>query len=99
MAEPKCLIISACTVCCTLVILIVMIVSIGTVEPIEWAVKYNTISKTIDKERVYPGGWYFIGPIYQFIKFPATLVNMDFTRFQGAYSGPMSVKDIEGQEM
>ena len=83
----------------TLVVLIVLIISIGTVEPIEYAVKYNSISKSIDQDRVYPGGWYFIGPVYTFIKFPATLVNMDFTRFEGAYSGPISVKDSDSQEM
>ena len=95
MANEKCFMISGCAVCWTVVLLIVMIVSIGTVEPIEYAVKYNSISKSIDKERVYPGGWYFIGPVYNFIKFPATLVNMDFTRFEGAFSGPISVKDSD----
>ena len=48
MANEKCLYISCCAVCVTLVVLIVLIVSIGTVEPIEYAVKYNSISKSID---------------------------------------------------
>lgn len=46
--NSKCFYISGCTVCCTVILLIIMIVSVGTVEPIEYAVKYNSISKKID---------------------------------------------------
>jgi hypothetical protein len=67
-----------------LVILIIVLISIGTVEPIEYGIVYNAISKKVDVETVYPGGWYFIGPVNSFITFPSTLVNLDFTDFPGS---------------
>jgi hypothetical protein len=56
-----------------LVALIIALVSIGTVEPIEYGIVYNAITKTVDTDNVYPGGWYFIGPVMSFVTFPATL--------------------------
>lgn len=44
----------------------------GTVEPIQYGLKYNIISKNIDASYVYEGGWYIIGPINRFIQFPRT---------------------------
>ena len=87
-----------CCCCLTLVGIILALVSIKTVEPIEYGIKYNSISKTVDDE-VYSGGWYMIGPQYSFITFPATLVNIDFTSFPGAQHGPISVKDAGGQDI
>ena len=52
-----------CGVCCLLTILIFVLVSVGTVEPIEYGIVYNSITKTVNTEHVYKGGWYFIGPI------------------------------------
>ena len=60
--------------------------SAGTVEPIQFALKYNTLSKTVDNSQVYTGGWYLIGPINSFITFPATNVNIDFANFPGSKS-------------
>ena len=86
--------------CCTLTLvgIILALVSIKTVEPIEYAIKYNSIGKTIEGD-VYSGGWYMVGPQYSFITFPATLVNLDFTEFQGAAHGPIRTKDIGGQDI
>lgn len=53
-------------------VFIVLLLSIGTVEPIEYGIIYNAITKTVDASRVYPGGWYFIGPINSFITFAST---------------------------
>ncbi len=61
-----------------------MVWSAGTVEPIEYGLKYNTISKSVDNSYVYTGGWYLIGPMSSFISFPATNVNIDFSDFPGA---------------
>ena len=70
---------------------------ISTVEPIEYAIKYDTISKSIEKGKVYDGGWYFIGLTSEFRTFPATLINMDFTKYPGANRGPIRLKDAGGQ--
>jgi regulator of protease activity HflC (stomatin/prohibitin superfamily) len=39
----------------------------GTVEPIQYGLKYNTFSKNIETSEVYEGGWYIIGPFNKFI--------------------------------
>jgi hypothetical protein len=75
------------------------LISIGTVEPIQYGIKYNAITKDIDRENVYSGGWYIIGPVDSFFTFPATLVNMDFNDFPGAQSTPINCKDKDLQEI
>lgn len=37
--------------------------STDTVEPIEYGIKYNKMSRSIDKSTTYEGGWYIIGPM------------------------------------
>ena len=86
-----------CGVCILLTTLIIVICSVGTVEPIEYGIVYNSITKTVNTEEVYAGGWYFIGPIQSFFVFPSTQQNIDFTDFPGAQSPPLEVKDSIGQ--
>ena len=88
-----------CGICILVTVLIIVLVSVGTVEPIEYGIKYNAISKQVDKDTVYTGGWYLIGPFNSFETFPSTLVNMDFANYPNAASGPLVVKDNDGQEM
>ena len=86
--------------CCGIVTGVVAIVLIigavaycaGTIEPIAYGLKYNTISKNIDPSFVYEGGWYIIGPFNSFIQFPRTMVNLDFTNFPGAKSTPLQAR-------
>jgi hypothetical protein len=83
-----------------LVGLIILLVSIGTVEPIEYAIEYNSISKKTNEEQVYAGGWYLIGPFTSFFTFPATLVNVDWSDYPGSQRGPLlKVKDSGGQDI
>lgn len=89
-------VIIGCTICWLLVFLIIILISIGTVEPIEYGIVYNAITKKVDTETIYPGGWYFIGPVDSFIVFPATLVNLDFSEYENAQSKPLIVKDSDG---
>jgi len=72
MANEKLICGVVCGICWLLIALIVLLVSIGTVEPIEYGIIYNALTKKVDKEKVYPGGWYFIGPINSFITFAST---------------------------
>lgn len=89
----------SCGVCCTVTILILILVSIGTVEPIEYGIVYNAITKKVNTDTVYTGGWYFVGIFNSFEVFPSTLVNMDFTDYPGAISPPLNVKDSAGQNI
>ena len=88
-----------CSVCLLTSLFIFIIMSVGTVEPIEYALKLNSISKKYDKEEVFTGGWYMIGIFNNFLTFPATLVNLDFSNYEGSTQIPFSVKDSGGQEV
>jgi hypothetical protein len=90
--NPKagCYIVSA--VVALLVIIGGIAMSAGTVEPIEYGLKYNKISKSVDSSYVYTGGWYLIGPINSFIKFSSTVVNIDFSYYEGADSTPLQAR-------
>lgn len=72
----------SCLVCIFFLVLIIVLVGVGTVEPTEYGIIYNKFSKQVNKEEgVKPGGWYWIGWTNNFIMFPATQVNMDFTNY------------------
>ncbi len=72
--ENKGCAIASCCSCFALVLGIVVVAfCTATVEPIEYGLKYNTLSRNIDgSSGVYEGGWYIIGPINKFITFPRT---------------------------
>jgi len=99
MADNKVICCVGVSICAAITLLICLLISIGTVEPIEYGIVYNSLTKTVDSKTVYPGGWYLIGPINSFITFPATLVNLDFADFDGATNRPLVVKDNDGQEI
>ena len=77
-------------ICCSVVTLIAVSIGIlaycaGTVEPISYGLKYNTLSKNVDSSAgVYEGGWYLVGPFNRFIQFPRTQVNVDFANLPGS---------------
>jgi hypothetical protein len=63
---------AACCCCVTVTAIVLAIAGLaycaGTVEPIQYGLKYNTLSKNIDSSAgVYEGGWYIIGPFNKFI--------------------------------
>lgn len=62
--------------CCILLLVAAYVLvswSFETVSPIEYGVMYNEISKTLDTENVYTGGWYYTGFTSSFVKLPATI--------------------------
>jgi hypothetical protein len=60
-------------------LVVLLAFSFATVEPTEWAIKKNKISKQIDKDNIYDGGRHLIGPLYSFITFPATYKTIEFS--------------------
>lgn len=66
--------------------------SAGTVEPVEFGLKYNSISKSIDDSSTYVGGWYLIGPFNSFITYPSTNINVDFSYLPNSKSPPLSTR-------
>lgn len=99
MANSSVICCIGCGICALLVTLVVLLLSIGTVEPIEFGIVYNSITKSVKTDEVKSGGWYLIGPFNQFFTFPATLVNVDFTEFIGANRPPLQLKDSDGQDI
>ena len=88
--------------CCGLISFIcfcLIMGSISTVEPTEYGLLFDTISKKIDPTKVYDNGWYFTGPSKNFKKFPKTLMNIDFASYNNSQSPPLKLKDRDGQEM
>jgi hypothetical protein len=57
MPNPKIICAIVCGIISLIVILVLVLVSIGTVEPIEYGIVYNSITKKVDIETIYPGGW------------------------------------------
>ena len=87
----------ACVMCILVFVMIIVIGGAGTIEPVEYGIIYNKFSKSIDKfEGVKTGGWYYIGWTNNFITFPVTQVNMDFTTYRNAKYRPIKVYDKGG---
>lgn len=59
-----------------------------SVEPTEYGMSYNSITKTINMEHVYDGGLYFLGFFKHFIKFPRTIVNIEFSDLGSRVGNP-----------
>jgi hypothetical protein len=47
--------------------------SFDTLEPTEWGLKYNSVTKKLASDDVYEGGLYLLNPLNSFIVFPSTL--------------------------
>lgn len=88
-----------CILCVFITIIIVISVCVDTIEPTEYGIKYNSVSKKIDDENIFDNGWYFLGPTVSFQTFPKTQVNLDFNEFKGSAAAPLQVKDNIGQEI
>lgn len=68
---------------------ITLALSLGYVEPNEYGLTYNWITKHIGST-VYHGGTHFIGPWNRFVEFPATMQTIEFSgRQHGLATSPM----------
>lgn len=69
-----------CTCFIFILAVILFAVSFDTLTPTEIGIKYNDIYQTIDEEHgAYNNGRYFLGLGLSFIKYPANLIEVDFT--------------------
>lgn len=57
---------------------ITLLLSMDSIEPLEYGITYNKITKSIGTE-VYESGRYIIGPLKNFIIYPANLVTVEFS--------------------
>eukprot|EP00933_Yihiella_yeosuensis_P035016 TRINITY_DN28493_c0_g1_i1.p1 TRINITY_DN28493_c0_g1~~TRINITY_DN28493_c0_g1_i1.p1 ORF type:complete len:415 (+),score=61.21 TRINITY_DN28493_c0_g1_i1:78-1322(+) len=77
-------------------LLIVVLVSLGSLDPTEYGLRYNRISKTVDKSYVYRGGRHLIGPFASFLVFPATVKSLEFSNRSQAQAPPLGTRTAEG---
>lgn len=64
-------------------IILILILSMDTIDPLQYGITINKITKTIGTE-VYDNGRYIIGPFRNFIRYPANLVTIEFSDNRGA---------------
>lgn len=70
-----------CIILCLAVLLTLL--SMDSLEPLQYGLVYNKFSKKIGKE-VYESGRYLIGPFNNFIIYPANLITIEFSNNRGA---------------
>jgi hypothetical protein len=62
---------------------LVLLLMMNTLEPLEFGITYNKITKSIGSD-VYEGGRYFILPWKAFIVYPSYLVTVEFSNSRRA---------------
>jgi regulator of protease activity HflC (stomatin/prohibitin superfamily) len=83
-------------VCVAISITVIMLlVSMDSIEPLHYGITYNKITKSIGTE-VYENGRYLIGPIKGFLDYPSNLQTIEFSDSKSATSEPMLTRTSEG---
>lgn len=74
----------SCAMFCFIICLILslmfllLLLSMDTIEPLEYGITYNKITKTIGPD-VYENGRYILLPWKSFIRYPSNLVTVEFS--------------------
>jgi hypothetical protein len=74
----KCIPILYCLGVLIFIALIVLAISMDSIEPLEYGIKFNRISRSVEPG-VYDSGRYIVGPLFTFIAYPANLVTVEFS--------------------
>ncbi|EGR27141.1 SPFH domain band 7 family protein [Ichthyophthirius multifiliis] len=72
--------------------------SFNSLEVNEYGLDYSSISKSIGK-KPYSAGIHFLGVGHSFIKFPKTVLNLEYSNHQGADYGPIRSRTSDGLEV
>jgi len=75
--------------------MIMLLISMDSLEPLQYGITYNKITKFIGND-VYDSGRYLIGPAQAFIMYPANLVNIEFSDSRTAHSDALKSRTAEG---
>lgn len=78
---------------CTLFVLLLM--SLGALEPLQYGLTVNWVTRQVDQKTLYKGGRHFIGPWNSFVAFPSTQVTVLFAEGDGGY-GPLVTRTKDG---
>jgi hypothetical protein len=74
---------------------IMLLVSMDSIEPLHYGITYNKISKSVGTE-VYESGRYLIGPVKGFLTYTANLQTIEFSDTKTATAEPMQTRTMEG---
>lgn len=67
-----------------------------SVNPLEYGLNCNYVTKNCDEKHTYDSGRYFIGPINYLIIFPANYQSIEFSNRNYANTGPLKTRTMEG---
>jgi len=71
-------IIAICACAVISLVIFFLLISMDTIDPLQYGITINKITKTIGSD-VYENGRYIIGPFTSFIRYPANLVTIEFS--------------------
>lgn len=77
----------------------VLAASFGTVEPTEYGILYNSISKQIDTKNIYEGGLQYVGLFNHVYSFPKIHKTIEFSNDDTAQAKPLNTRTKEGLEL
>lgn len=86
---------TACTIF-SLIVTTMIAMSFGVVEPTEYGILYNSVSKTIDENNIYGGGLQYVGVFNSMLTFPAVNKVIEFSEQATAKSKPLNTRTKEG---
>jgi hypothetical protein len=78
MDDTKKAICCGCSILASISIVIMVILSIGSLEASQMGLKYSIITKAVEREP-YPSGFHYIGFGQSFIKFDSVSQTMEFS--------------------
>ena len=70
--------------------------SLESLEYDEYGIDYNTITRKVDRSKVYESGLYWLGFGHKFIKFPKILQTVEFSPDSDATAGPLISRTQDG---
>jgi hypothetical protein len=73
--------------------------SFGSVEPTEYAIIYNSITKNIDQENIYEGGLQWVGLFHSFLTYPRIHKTVEFSDNSEAQQKALLTRTQEGLEL
>lgn len=80
----------------TAFVVICILASLASLDPLEYGMAYSSLTKQIDESHVYRGGRHLIGPFSTFLKFPATVQSIEFSLSQNATAAPLNTRSADG---
>jgi len=75
--------------------MIILLISMDSLEPLQYGITYNKITKTVGKD-IFVSGRYLIGPTKAFIVYPSNLVLIEFSDNRAATNEALKTRTAEG---